>query len=77
MNYDHNQLPTPKEFRDLALRQFQQMAKAKFDKGQKEHGGNILDRWLVDEAKKEVVDMWFYVCALEFKLTGKYPFDEN
>lgn len=70
-------LPTPEEFRDKALRDFQKLAKAKFDAGQKAHGGNILNRWLVNEAKNEVLDLWFYVCALEHKLSQKYPFDDN
>lgn len=69
--------PSPEEFKTEALADFQRLASAKFDKGQKEHGGNILDRWLIDEAKKEVIDLWFYISALEKKLLSKRPFDDE
>lgn len=71
-----DKLPTPEEFRDAALLRFQTLAKAKFDKGQREHGGNIVERFLVDEAEKEVLDLWFYLQGLRYKLEQRQPFDE-
>ena len=59
----------PNEIRDIALERFQKAAKSKYDKGQKEHGGLITDRILVDELENEVIDLWFYVQALKLKLS--------
>lgn len=69
--------PSPEDFRDKALKQFQELARIKFDKGQREHGGNIIDRWLINEAKNEVIDLWFYISALEQKLITKRPFEDE
>lgn len=54
--------------RDFSLFRFQELAKAKYDKGQAEHGGIITDRCLVDELENEIIDLWFYVSALKLKL---------
>lgn len=68
--------PTPEQFRDEALKRFQLLAKPKFDKGQLEHGGNIVDRILFDEMEKEIVDLWYYVQAAKWKFYNQHPFDE-
>lgn len=60
---------TPEMIRDEALKRFQERAKDKYDAGQKEHGGIITDRILVDELENEVIDLWFYVQALKLKLS--------
>jgi hypothetical protein len=69
-------LPSPEQFRDAALKRFQSMAKAKFDIGQREHGGNIVNRILVDEAEKEVIDLWYYLQGIRYKLGISQPFDD-
>lgn len=58
----------PETVRDDALARFEQLARAKFDEGQKAHGGSILDRNLVEEIENEAIDLWFYVAALRRKL---------
>lgn len=59
---------TPNAIRDGALRRFQEIAKAKYDAGQREHGGLIIDRELLTELENEVIDLWFYVQGLRIKL---------
>lgn len=59
---------TPDTIRDTAMRRFNQLAPAKYDRGQAEHGGLITDRDLLVEIEQEIVDLWFYVQAMRQKL---------
>jgi hypothetical protein len=52
--------------RDSALVRFQEMAAAKYEAGQKEHGGNLWEKpGLLDNMEEEVIDAWFYIQALK------------
>lgn len=59
---------TPETFRDKAIADFNVMAKAKYDKGQVEHGGFLVDRAGFDDMEEEIVDLWFYVRAMRQRL---------
>jgi|21_taG_2_1085346.scaffolds.fasta_scaffold352953_1 hypothetical protein len=56
------------EFRDDAIAHFTNRAKYKYDKGQDEHGGYIVDRVDWDEIEDEVIDLYFYTRALREKI---------
>ena len=58
----------PETFRDYALARFQESARRKYDKGQKEHGDYIVDRVELRDLEEEIMDLWFYVQALRIKL---------
>lgn len=59
---------TPETFRDKAIADFSVMAKTKYDKGQVEHGGFLVDRADFDDIEEEIVDLWFYVRAMRQRL---------
>lgn len=59
---------TPESIRDYALERFQILAKAKYDKGQSEHGGILTDRECLDELEAEIIDFWFYLQGAKMKL---------
>jgi hypothetical protein len=66
----------PDDIRDAAIAEFIQLASNKFDAGQKEHDGrrdkcNLVQRVNLAQAKEEVVDLWFYLSALELKYGEK------
>jgi hypothetical protein len=63
-----NQYDTPEKIREFAIEQFNAMARAKYDKGQIEHGGLLTNRDLIADLKNEAIDTWMYACALEIKL---------
>ena len=66
-----NQTRKPREarLRDKAIAHFRKAAFAKYNRGQKEHGGFLPDR-LHDftSLEEEVIDLWFYIQALKHKL---------
>jgi len=52
--------------RDAALVRFQDLAAAKYEAGQKEHGGNLWEKpGLLNNMEEEVIDAWFYIQALK------------
>jgi len=53
---------TPNQIRDEAIKCFNQMAPAKYNAGQKEHGG-LLDKRkdIIADLRGESIDFWFYV----------------
>lgn len=62
-----------RKFRDECVNEFLSRAKAKYDKGQEEHGGFLpTDVSLVD-AEDEIIDLWFYIQALKAKITLLMP----
>ena len=60
---------TPAAIRDGAIRSFIEKATAKYDKGQREHGGLVIDRELLTEIENEVIDLWIYLHGLKIKLS--------
>lgn len=67
---------TSAQIRDQALERFNKLARKKYDAGQKEHGGLLTDRFLVDELEKEIIDAWFYVQAMRLKIEKTLPFTD-
>lgn len=57
-----------KQLRDHALQRFQEVAKAKYDKGQATYRDYLADRVTLDDIEEEVIDQWFYLQALKAKL---------
>ena len=53
---------TPNQIRDEAIKCFNQLAPAKYDLGQEEHGGNLDNREdIITDLRGEAIDFWFYV----------------
>ena len=53
---------TPNQIRDEAIKCFNQLAPAKYNAGQKEHGGNLDKRKdVINDLRGEAIDFWFYV----------------
>lgn len=62
----------PDNVRDYAIADFVAQAIPKFDQGQAEHDGredvcNLVERVNLQDAKEELIDLWFYLTALELK----------
>lgn len=57
-----------KAFMSKYLSEFVQNAVAKFEHGQREHGGNLLSRNLPIEMYQETMDMFWYGAALRENL---------
>ena len=51
-----------------AIEEFNRLASEKFWTGQREHGGCLDNRDCIAEGKKEVMDLWFYLCSAEHQL---------
>tara|TARA_Y100000310_G_C20698945_1_gene827888 strand:+ start:4671 stop:5000 length:330 start_codon:yes stop_codon:yes gene_type:complete len=58
----------PEQICEHALKEFNELASEKFWTGQKEHGGCLDQRNCITEAKKEVLDLWFYLCSAEYQV---------
>ena len=63
---------TPDEIREQAIMCWNQMARPKYDKGQKEKGTNLDDHDdLVGAIREELVDGWFYLDSLSKQIDDK------
>ena len=57
---------TPDQIRDEAVKEWNSSAPLKYDIGQEAAGDNLDEKHdLIGEAKKEAVDLWFYLCSAE------------
>ena len=54
-------------FRDGAIQIFMNLAKAKYDAGQAEHGGFLVTDVSFSDMEAEVIDLWFYIQAMKSK----------
>ncbi len=53
---------TPNQIRDESIKCFNQMAPAKYNAGQEEHGGLLDNREdIIADLRGEAIDFWFYV----------------
>ena len=53
---------TPDQIRDESIKCFNQLAPAKYDLGQEEHGGLLDEREdIINDLRGEAIDFWFYV----------------
>lgn len=55
------QFKTPKEHRDVLADEFVTAFKAKYDKGQAEHGGELYRKDCSAFAEEEILDFWAYI----------------
>jgi len=58
---------TPDEIREVGIARFKELARAKYDKGQAEHGGLLDETVTVEKLEEEAIDMWFYAQSLRVK----------
>ena len=63
---------SPSEIREQAIMCFKQMARPKYNMGQKEKGTNLDDNPdLVTECRYEALDLWFYLDSLAHQIDAK------
>jgi hypothetical protein len=55
-------------FRDGAIQIFNNLAKEKYDAGQREHGGFLVADTSFQDMEAEVIDLWFYIQAMKSKV---------
>jgi hypothetical protein len=57
----------PAEIRESGLKRFNELYRAKWDKGQREHGGCLDETVTVESMEEEVLDFWGYLQSLKEK----------
>ncbi len=60
--------PTPDEIRDASMERFNELAAAKYDKGQREHKTVLTEVVNLEMLEEEIIDAWHYVQAMRQKL---------
>lgn len=63
-------------FREESMERFLNKARAKYDKGQKEHGGLLPVDVKINDLEDEVIDQWFYLQAIKTKINNLCPEQE-
>ena len=58
----------PETFKEYALSRLERLARKKYDKGQAEHGGYLVDRVELKDIEDEIIDCFFYCTALRVKM---------
>lgn len=59
-------------FLEESLERFKNLSMVKFEAGRQEHGGELTEKQnIVWKAKEEVIDLWFYLDALEYQIDHK------
>ena len=46
---------------------FKELARAKYDKGQEEHGGLLDETVTIEKLEEESIDLWFYAQSLRVR----------
>ena len=64
-------MTTPEGIREAAMSRFEPKARAKYNRGQREHGGILSETVVLNDLEDEIIDLWFYLCALRTKLKGQ------
>ena len=77
LSKDEILLLTANNFRDQAISMFNQLAFQKYNAGQKEHGGFLVDTCSIFDLDAEIIDLWFYVQAMKAKLWAVLPEDQR
>jgi hypothetical protein len=63
---------------DGAIDKFSHLAELKYRAGQDQHGGQLWEKkGLLWKAKEEVIDLWFYLDALEKQIELKTIYTAN
>lgn len=64
------------QFLKQSLDRFHNLANLKFLKGMEQHGGKLFEKKdLVFKAKEEVIDLWFYLDALQKEIDDKTVYE--
>tara|TARA_R110002020_G_scaffold265840_8_gene480687 strand:+ start:3815 stop:4063 length:249 start_codon:yes stop_codon:yes gene_type:complete len=58
---------TPDEIREVGIARFKFLARDKYDRGQKEHGGLLDETVTIEKLEEEAIDLWFYAQSLRVK----------
>jgi hypothetical protein len=64
---DRAALP-PEEIARQSVERFRAMAFPKFLAGQREHGGDLVQKVRLEHLEEEIIDLWHYVYALRLRL---------
>jgi hypothetical protein len=67
---------TSEEIREQSMWRFTDLAAAKYNKGQEEHGGLLDETVTFEKLEEELIDGWFYIQSLRYR-TGKEADSEN
>ena len=73
---EENLLIKSARFRETAMERFLKKARAKYDKGQQEHGGYLPVDVNINDLEDEVIDQWFYLQAIKVKIHQLCPTQE-
>ena len=58
---------TETEIREVGISRFKFLARDKYDRGQKEHGGLLDDTVTIEKLEEEAIDLWFYAQSLRVR----------
>ena len=57
----------PEGLRDYSMARFNELAAAKYDAGQEEHKGLLIERVTFNELEEELIDSWHYLQAMKLR----------
>ena len=58
----------PEEIARQSVERFRAMAIPKYEAGQREHGGDLVQKVRLEHLEEEIIDLWHYVYALRLRL---------
>ena len=64
---DRAALP-PEEIARQSVERFRALGVPKYLAGQKEHGGDLVQKVKLEHLEEEIIDLWHYVYALRLRL---------
>ena len=64
---DRAALP-PEEIARQSVERFRAKAEKKFMDGQREHGGDLVQKVRLEHLEEKIIDLWHYVYALRLRL---------
>ena len=60
-------ISTPEGMRDFSAARVNELAAAKYDAGQEEHKGLLIERVTFNELEEELIDSWHYLQAMKLR----------
>ena len=67
---DRAALP-PEKIARQSVERFRAMAIPKYEAGQREHGGDLVQKVRLEHLEEEIIDLWHYVYALRLRLNDE------
>ncbi len=58
----------PEEIARQSVERFRALGVRKYLAGQKEHGGDLVQKVRLEHLEEEIIDLWHYVYALKLRL---------